>query len=166
MRRTSIILAAGLAVLTLSSCVIAQSINKTGPIERVEPGTGLVYGHVTLPGGAGGVDMAHPRLMFAGNWRAHVYPDGDFVFENVQPGEYALRRMFLHGEYYYFAYQQLRPFEVKPGRATFAGSYEVHFEGAAAVISAVPTPTSAQILRNVSEKASGSGWDAVIRGRP
>ncbi len=166
MRTTVSLAAAGFAAIALSSCVVAQSIHKTGPIEKIEPGTGLVYGHVTMPGGVGGVDMAHPRLIFAGNERAHVYSDGDFVFENVEPGEYALRRFFSQGQYYYFAYQHIRPFEVKPGRVTFAGSYEVHFEGGVAVISAASAPTSSQILRNVFERTSGSGWDAAIRARP
>lgn len=166
MRTTITLATAAFAAIALSSCVVVESINKTGPIERLEPGTGLVYGHVSMPGGVGGVHMAHPRLMFAGNERAHVYPDGDFVFENVEPGEYALRRIFSQGQYYYFAYQQIRRFQVKPGALTFAGSFEVRFEGGMAVISAAPAPTSSQILRSLSERATGSGWDAAIRARP
>lgn len=164
--RKAVVPAAGLVAIALGACVVAQSINRTGPIERIEPGTGLVYGHLTMPGGVGGVHMAHPRLIGAGNERAHVYPDGDFVFENVEPGQWALRRVFSQGQYYSFAYQQLRPFEVKPGRATFAGSFEVRFDGGAAVIAPAPAPSASQILRNLLGRASGSGWEAVLRGAP
>lgn len=105
--------------------------------------------------------------------KGHTYTNGNFFFENLEPGKYFLVGFMSGQEAFYFNYQGLEKEEflekvaidVQPGAVTYLGSYEVtgierNFIRADSFdIKLSETPTRSTILDHLKEAAKGTGWD-------
>lgn len=154
----------------------------TGAIKPVTgPEAAAAYGHITMPAG----DITNVMLYKVGEVykplfnpppRSHVYPNGDYFFENLEPGKYFLLGFMSGQEAFYFNHKGiddpkfLKDFtiDVKPGSVTYLGSFEVtgidrnFLRTDSFDIKRSKTPTKSTILKQLIGVTKGTGWDAVF----
>jgi hypothetical protein len=154
----------------------------TGEIKPVTgPEAAAAYGHITMPVG----DISNVMLYKVGESytplikpspSSHVYPNGDYFFENLEPGKYFLLGFMSGQEAFYFNHQGIDDakfqkeftFDIKPGSVNYLGSFEVmgidrnyqrsvYFD-----IKRSKIPTKSTILKHLIGETKGTGWDAVF----
>jgi hypothetical protein len=162
-----------LAVVVLSACVIARPMNDTGPIrDRTSSGDGMIVGHLVFPGHEiQGVLLYEDGTSYFGTEgrapRAHVFSNGDFVFENLKPVSYRILSFYSGGRTYAVMTRETKDdprhrYEVKPGAITYVGSYVVDEN---LTISRNDHPRFRDILERLLPAATGTYWQRAIRER-
>ena len=143
------------------------------------PKAAAAYGNITLPAGnitsvmlyKVGVVYAPP---FKSPPQSHTYTNGNFFFENLEPGKYLLMGFMAGQEAFYFNYTGIKEeklisevaVDIKPGSVIYLGSYEVtgidrnFFKNDTFDIKRSKTPGKDTILKHLKEAAKGTGWDA------
>jgi hypothetical protein len=160
-----------MGLLLATGCVIAMPRNDTGPIrERSEAGQGMIVGNLRYPGHEiqGVVLYEDGTSVWAMEPRgphAHVFPNGDFVFENLKPVPYRLLCYYSGGTTYALLTRATKDdprfrFEVHPGKVTYVGSY-VTDDGVN--ISRTDRPSLNEILAGVLPRTTGTYWESSIR---
>lgn len=151
-------------------------------VAPIKPATGpdasVAYGNITLP------DKYITNVMlykvgevyappFKSPPKGHSYTNGNFFFENLEPGKYYLVGFMSGRNAFYFNYQGLEDekflnevaIEIKPGTVTYLGSYKVtgiernFIKTDTFDIKPSETPTRSNILMHLKEAAKGTGWD-------
>jgi hypothetical protein len=157
-----------LALSCAMGCVIVQSRNDTGPIrDRTDPRQGMVVGSLKFPGQEiQGVllykDGTSYFAMEPRAPRAHVYANGDFVFENLEPTAYRLLCFYSRGVTYALMTHENKDdprfrFEVRPGEITHVGAFVTSDNGI--VVARVNGPTFREILNGLLPLANGTYWE-------
>ena len=102
------------------------------------PEASAAYGNITMPAG----NITSVLLNRVGDIYApliksppqsHAYTNGNFSFENLEPGKYYLMGFMVDQEAFYFNYQGIDEakflkevaIDIKPGSVVYLGSYEV-----------------------------------------
>lgn len=163
----------GLVAIMLTGCMGAAPIK-----HAAGPDASVAYGNITIPDNyitnvmlyKVGEVYAPP---FKSPPRGHTYTNGNFFFENLEPGKYYLVGFMAGQEAFYFNYQGLEKeeflekvaIEVRPGEVAYLGSYEVTgiernlIKTDTFDIKLSDTPTRSTILTHLKEAAKGTGWD-------
>jgi hypothetical protein len=170
MHRTSSFspLVAVLIPLALTACAVATT-SQPGPVDTAN--RALVYGHIKAPKPVQAVELAKP--MSARRPKARVTENGDFFFENIEPGDYLLMRFMAGGEWYSLLTgdkENNRRFMVqaKPGATHFVGSWRVtgvknnRFSPDEFTIERTDAPPAHAVLQRLRPALAGSGWETRI----
>jgi hypothetical protein len=172
MRSVRRLVAVAVALGCSTGCIIARPRNDTGPIrDRTSASQGMIVGHLRYPGHEiQGVLLYEEGTSYFGMEprapRAHVFPNGDFVFENLKPAAYRILCFYAINTYAVMTHETKddprHRFEVKPGKITYVGSY-VASEGV--YISRTDQPGLEAILGGLLPYAAGTYWERAIRER-
>lgn len=142
------------------------------------PEMAAAYGNITLPeGNITNVMLYKVGEVYAPPFKSppkgHIYTNGNFFFENLQPGKYFLMGFMSGQNAFYFNYRGVEKEEfihevaidIKPGSTTYVGSYEVtgidrnFFKSDTFDIKRSDKPGRNTILAHLKEAAAGTGWD-------
>ena len=143
------------------------------------PAYAVAYGNISLPDDKyiTSVMLYKVGEIYAPPFKSppagHTYTNGNFFFENLEPGKYFLMGFMSGQEAFYFNYRGIDPKEfmnnaaidVKPGSVTYLGSYQVtgitrnFLKSDTFDIKPSKTPDKATILTYLKEVATGTGWD-------
>ena len=149
------------------------------PIRAVSgPESAAAYGNIALPEGVINNVMLYKvgevyAPPFKSPPKSHTYTNGNFFFENLEPGQYYLVGFMSNQEVFYFNYRGINEEEfinevaidIKPGSVTYLGSYKVtgidrHFIRSDTFdIKRSKKPSRKTILTHLKEAAAGTGWD-------
>jgi len=168
-------------LITIKIAFIALLLSGCGaaPIRPVMgPEYSVAYGNISLP------DHYITNVMlykvgevyappFKSPPQAHTYMNGNFFFENLEPGRYYLMGFMSGQEAFYFNYRGIGQEEfinkvaidIKPGSAAYVGSYRVtgidrnFFKSDTFDIKRSKKPNRKTILAHLEEAAKGTGWD-------
>lgn len=167
---------------TIFTAILVMLITGCGT-EAIRPVSGpeaaAAYGHITIPAG----NITNVMLYKVGETyvlplkpppRSHAYPNGDYFFENLEPGKYYLLGFMLGQETFYFNHQGIKgtkplkdlTIDINPGSAAYLGSFEVmgidrnFIRSDSFEVKRSKTPTKSTILKHLIEVTKGTGWDA------
>lgn len=162
----------GMVMVTLLGCSAAP----IRPVANEE--VGAAYGNITLPeGNITNVMLYKVGVIYAAPFKSppkgHTYTNGNFFFENLEPGKYFLMGFMSGQNAFYFNYRGIEKEEfinkvavdVKPGSVTYFGSFKVtgiednFFSADTFDIKRSKKPSKATILSQLKEAAAGTGWD-------
>ena len=169
-------------LLILPIMLMACSTALPPPLEMEDSSYGMIFGNVQS-----GVMITEVKLHeygkvylppFRSPPKVHVYPNGDFIAENLKPGKYYLSG-FLSADFKTFnlASLNLKPFQrvfrVKPASLLFAGSYQLSgplvFDNKARgdefFIQKVRLPGERDILRRIYDITEGTSWQRRVDKR-
>ena len=143
------------------------------------PDAAVAYGNITMPvGNITSVMLNKVGEIYAPPFKSppqgHAYTNGNFLFENLEPGKYILLGFMSGQEAFYFNYQGVDEakllkevaIDIKPGSVVYLGSYVVtgidrnFFKTDTFDIKRSKTPTKNTILKHLIEASKGTGWDA------
>ena len=171
-----IIQAAAIVLLTaiLAGCFGAAPIK---PVSK--PEAAAAFGNISLPN-----NMYITNVMlykvgevyappFKSPPHSHTYTNGNFFFENLEPGKYFLVGFMSGQDAFYFNYRGIEEEEfikevavdIKPGATVYLGSYLVTgiernlLKSDTFEIKRSNTPDKKTILKHLQEAAKGTGWD-------
>lgn len=146
----------------------------------------FAFGNITLPDDAGvinGVMLYELGEIYAPPFksppRSHTYTNGNFMFENLKPGQYFIAGFISGRDQYFFNYSGLSKEEiyekvainVKPNALTYIGSYKVtgidrnFIKSDTFDIEQVADPSEKEILDHLHKATEGTGWDQKIAQR-
>lgn len=142
------------------------------------PDASVAYGNITLPNkNITNVMLYKVGEVYAPPFKSppkgHTYTNGNFFFENLEPGKYYLVGFMSGRDAFYFNYQGLEKEEfinkvaidIRPGAVTYLGSYKVtgiernFIKSDTFDIKPSETPTRSNILDHLRKAAKGTGWD-------
>jgi hypothetical protein len=173
MKRVAVTIGTFLLAVVLVGCMGAA------PIKPVSgPDASVAYGNISLPN----KHITNVMLYKVGEIyappfksppRGHTYTNGNFFFENLEPGQYYLMGFMSGQDAFYFNYQGIQKEEfikkvaidIKPGEVTYLGSFKVTgiernlIKSDTFDIKPSETPTRNSILLQLKEAAKGTGWD-------
>lgn len=144
-------------------------------------GMGAAYGNIKLPAGI----ITNVLLYKVGERYApplksppqgRTYPNGNFFFENLEPGNYFLMGFVSGEDVFYFNYRGVKDrefmeqvgVEVKPGGMAYFGSFEVTGINPDFTLSdsfdikRSAAPSHDTILTQLKDAVAGTGWDLRI----
>jgi len=150
------------------------------PIKPVAgPAYSAAYGNITLP-----EEKVITRVIlykvgevyappFKSPPQSHTYMNGNFFFENLEPGKYYLASFMSGNDAFYFNYRGLKDEEflkevavdIQPGTVTYLGSYKVtgiknnFIKSDTFDIKRTKIPEKTTILKHLKEASKGTGWD-------
>jgi hypothetical protein len=170
------------SIIMLSFTAILATFVKVCSAEQIDPvsssDAAMAYGNISLSegnitnvilfrvgeGGAPPIDVPN---------QSHVYDNGDYFFENLEPGTYFIMGFTAGNKKFNFNYRGTEEakfingdaVEVKRGSVTYLGSYNVKgidqdsqnsepFE-----IARNKTAVKILILKHLKAEAQGTGWD-------
>ena len=168
-------------VMTVVTILMA-GCSGVGPVRpAANSQAAAAYGNITLPQGSithvmlykVGVVYAPP---FKSPPKGHTYTNGNFFFENLEPGKYFLVGFMSGQNAFYFNYSGIEKdtfirevaVDIKPGSITNMGSYKVtgidhnFIKTNTFDIERSDTPSKNTVLTNLKEATAGTGWDQRI----
>ncbi len=165
-----------LIVLASSGCA-----TKPAPPKDIESSEkGMIFGHIHIPGR----EVTEIELREFGKFylppfvkppRVMVFRNGNFMAENLEPGNYYISRFVSNKLYYTLvkdnrsAYQRI--IRVEPGSLKYVGSFEISdvtpgiFVKGDFTFRSVRHPTERSILKHMFEVTAGTGWQARVERR-
>ena len=160
--------------LLLSSLLIAACATgaaRPGPVDTET--RAMIYGHIDGPKTVQAVELA--KMMSPRRPKAFVNEHGDFVFHDVEPGDYGLLRFGADGQWYYLLTgdkENNKRFVVKatPGGVHYVGSWRVtgekdnRFTPDEFSIERVETPSRQTVLERLRPVLAGTGWERKVGG--
>jgi hypothetical protein len=169
-------LLASLTIMVLAGCGSA-------PIQPVsDPSAAIAYGNITLPeGNITSVLLNKVGVIYAPPFKSppegHVYTNGNFFFENLEPGKYFIVGFMAGQNAFYFNYYGMKEdefmkkmaIEVKPGSTVYLGSYKVSgithnfIQTDTFNIEPSKTPSRSTILKHLIDATKGTGWDERLK---
>lgn len=165
-----------LVALIVSGCAIKPK----PPFEIESPEKGLIYGNIRIPGH----EVTEIELREFGKFymppfivppRVMIFRNGNFLAENIQPGNYYISRFVSKKLFYTLvkdsrsAYQWI--INVEPGSAKYIGSFEITdvtpgiFVKGDFNIRSVRNPSERKVLKHMFEVTQGTGWQGRIDRR-
>lgn len=176
--RNSRVLLLGVAILglVLGGC----AAKPTPPYEIESPELGMIFGNIHIPGR----EVTEIELREYDKFylppiitppRVMIFRNGNFVAENLKPGDYYISR-FASGKLYYTlvkdtrsAYQNI--IRVEPGSVNFVGSFKITdvepgvFTKGKFNYKQVRFPSERNLLKHMYQVTQGTGWQARIEQR-
>ena len=165
-----------IAVLLMGGC----AAKPTPPYEIISPEMGLVYGNVRIPGH----EVTEIELREFGKFylppfivppRVMVFRNGNFVAENLTPGNYYISRFVSKKLLYTLVKDERSAYQwiinVEPGSIEYVGSFEITnihpglFTKGNFNIRTVRNPSERKILKHMYDVTRGTGWQARIDRR-
>ena len=170
-------IAANISIIVLAT--LLAGCMGVAPIKQVSgPDASAAYGNISIPNQyitnvmlyKVGEIYAPP---FKSPPRSHTYQNGNFFFENLEPGQYYLVGFMSGRDAFYFNYKGIDKekfikevaIDIKPGAVTYLGSFKVtgiernFVKSDTFDIKPSETPTRSKILLHLQEAAKGTGWD-------
>jgi len=168
--RTPAFAAAVLVVATACATAAATS-SRPSPVDTGR--RALVYGHIDAPKRVQTVELAKvgsPRRP-----RGRVFDNGDFVFDDLAPGNYLVLRFLAGGEWYDLRSSSKESnlrflVQTAPGGMHYAGSWRVTGEERHAFtpghfsIERTDVPSRQSLLQRLRPALEGSGWERKAGG--
>lgn len=168
-----------LIALLLAGCFGAAPIRPA-----LGPEYAVAYGNISLPENKYITNVMLYKVgevyapPFKSPPQSHTYANGNFFFENLEPGKYFLMGFMSGQEAFYFNYRGINQKEfvnkvaidVKPGSVTYVGSYRVtgidrnFLKSDTFAIKRSKSPNRATILAHLQQAAEGTGWDQRFAG--
>ena len=171
--RFGIIVTALMLLLSLSGCAVKPK----PPFEIASPEMGMIYGNIHIAGH----EVTEVELREFGRLyippfvvppRVMIFRNGNFIAENIPPGDYYISR-FVSKKLIYplvidgtSAYQKI--IHVEPGSSVYVGAYEISditpgiFVKGKFNIRTVRHPTERKVLKHMFEITEGTGWQSRI----
>lgn len=174
--RYGMIIVALAMVLNLSGCAIKPS----PPFEIKSPEKGMIYGNIYIPGH----EVTEIELREFGRFylppfavppRVMIFRNGNFMAENLTPGNYYISRFISKKLFYTLvkdnrsAYQSI--INVEPGAVKYVGAFKITdvtpgvFEQGDFNIRTVRHPSERKVLKHMFEITQGTGWQSRIQRR-
>ncbi|MDH5396166.1 MAG: hypothetical protein OEW97_07805 [Gammaproteobacteria bacterium] len=165
-----------LAALTLSGCAIKPK----PPFEITSPENGMLYGNVHIPGHeVTEIELREYGKLYIPPFivppRVMIFRNGDFIAENLKPGNYYISRFVSKKLFYTLvkdsksAYQWV--VKIEPGSIKYMGSFEITdvtpglFVKGDFSIREVRHPSERKVLKHIYEVTEGTGWQARVDHR-
>lgn len=165
-----------IALLLLSGCAASPK----PPYEMKSPQMGMIYGNIHIDGHeVTEVELREYDKLYIPPFitppRVMVFRNGDFVAENLRPGNYYIARFVSKKLFYTLvkdtrsAYQRI--VTVEPGSVNYIGSFEItdvtpgFYRVGDFNISTVRHPSERKILKHMYEITEGTSWQDRIRRR-
>lgn len=156
-----------LSSLLLGAC--AGGTARPGPVDTET--RAMIYGHIDGPKTVQAVELA--KMMSPRRPKAFVNERGDFVFHDVEPGEYGLFRFGAEGQWYHLLTgdkENNKRFIVKatPGGVHYVGSWRVtgekdnRFTPDEFSIERVEAPSRQTVLERLRPLLTGTGWERKV----
>ena len=163
-------------VLNLSAC----ALKPRPPFEIKSPEKGMIYGHIYIPGH----EVTEIELREYGRFylppfsitpRVMIYRNGNFMAENLSPGNYYISRFVSKKLLYTLvkdgrsAYQSI--INVEPGTVKYVGAYKITdvvpgvFVQGDFNMRKVRHPSERKVLKHMFEITQGTGWQTRIQRR-
>ena len=163
-------------LLNLSGCATKPK----PPFEIISPEKGLIYGNIHIPGH----EVTEIELREFGKFylppfkkppRVMIFRNGNFVAENLDPGNYYISRFVSKKLFYSLvkdgrsAYQWI--INVEPGSVKYVGAYKITdvtpgvFVKGDFHISSVRHPSERKVLKHMFQITQGTGWQSRIQRR-
>lgn len=164
-------------VFLLSCSINGASISPPKDIESKE--SGMIFGHIKAPERVTEVVIRRYGKIYIRPFnrppRVLVYKNGDFMAENLEPGDYVLAAVVTAGDRYNLiqskndAYQDI--FTVPPGGIKYIGSYRLFefrpedgrrekFE-----VIRLRKPDEREVVKNLYHKSKNTGWQTLFNKR-
>lgn len=168
------------STLLLSVLINGCAIKPKPPFEISSPEMGMVYGNVHIPGH----EVTEIEVREYGKFylppfiippRVMIFRNGNFIAENLPPGNYYISRFVSKKLLYTLvkdsrsAYQWI--FNVEPGSVKYVGSFEItdvqpgFFVKGDFKIRSVRHPSERKVLKHIFEVTQGTGWQTRIDRR-
>ena len=163
-------------ILNLSGCAVKPK----PPFEIVSPEMGMVYGNIHIAGH----EVTEVELREFGRLyippfvvppRVMIFRNGDFIAENIPPGDYYISR-FVSKKLIYplvidgtSSYQNI--IRVEPGSAVYVGAYQVTdiipgiFVKGKFNLRLARHPSERKVLKHMFEITQGTAWQSRIGRR-
>ena len=167
-------------IITITLALGGCATKPKPPFEISSPEKGMVYGNVHIPGH----EVTEIELREFGKFYlppfinpppVMIFRNGNFVAENLSPGNYYISR-FVSKKLLYplvkdsrSAYQWV--FNVEPGAVKYVGSFQVTnvkpglFAKGDFRIRSVRHPSERKVLKHLFHVTQGTGWQARIDRR-
>ena len=163
-------------LLNLSGCATKPK----PPFEIISPEKGMIYGNVHIPGHeVTEIELREFGKLYLPTFveppRVMVFRNGNFVAENLDPGDYYISRFVSKKLFYSLvkdgqsAYQWI--IHVPPGSVAYFGAFEITdvtpgiFVKGEFNIRSVRHPSERRVLKHMFEITQGTGWQARIQRR-
>jgi hypothetical protein len=163
-------------ILLLTACGIQ-------PVRTIAGNEGsMAFGNISTPEGTvARVIIYNLDAVYKPPYRnpplAHIFSNGDFMFENLRPGRYLVAGFITSNQSSYnFNYdgkskQELQQFaiEIKSGDVAYLGSYKISLlpdqlpSDKSFDITKVTQPSQHEILHHLKSVTDGTGWDEKIK---
>lgn len=163
-------------LLNISGC----AVKPRPPFEVSSPEMGIIYGNIHIAGHeVTEVELREFGRLYVPPFvvppRVMIFRNGDFVAENIPPGDYYISR-FVSKKLIYplvkdgtSAYQWI--IHVEPGATTFVGAYEITdvdpgiFVKGNFNIRTVRHPSERKVLKHMYKITQGTRWQSRIDRR-
>ena len=167
-----------LTVLTLS--ISGCATKPKPPFEMKSSENAMIYGNIHIAGHeVTEVELREYGTLYIPPFRkpprVMIFRNGNFVAENLKPGNYYISR-FISKKLEYnlvkdarFSYQWV--FNVEPGALKYVGAYEITdvepgiFQKGKFNVKSVRHPTERKVLKHIYEITEGTGWQARVDRR-
>jgi hypothetical protein len=165
-----------LLIVNVSGCATKPK----PPFEISSPEKGMIYGNIRIAGH----EVTEIELREFGKFylppfvtppRVMIFRNGNFIAENLTPGNYYISRFVSKKLFYTLvkdersAYQWI--FNVEPGSAKYVGAFEITdvtpglFVRGSFNIREVRHPSERKVLKHIYQATQGTGWQARIKRR-
>jgi len=165
-----------LLALNLAGC----ATKPRPPFERISPEKGMIYGNIRIPGHeVTEIEMRQYGKFYIPPFisppRVMIYRNGNFVVENLDPGNYYISRFIAKKLIFPLvkdsqsAYQKV--FNVQPGELKYLGSFIVtnvkpgFYTQGDFHIRLARHPSERRVLKHMFDVTEGTGWQALIDRR-
>ncbi len=163
-------------LLSLAGC----ATKPTPPLEVISPEKGMIFGHIRIDGReVTGMELREYGKFYLPPFikppRVMVFRNGNFLAENLEPGNYYISRFISNKLYYTLvkdnrsAYQHI--IRVEPGSLKFVGSFRISdvtpgiFVKGDFNFRTVRHPSERSILKQLFDVTAGTGWQARVERR-
>jgi len=169
-----------IVMLAMLFSVVGCALKPKPPFEVESPEKAMIFGHITIAGH----EVTEIELREFGRFymppfvvppRVMIFRNGNFVAENLKPGNYYISRFVSKNLNYTLvngggrsAYQWI--INVEPGALKYVGAYEISdvtpgiFVKGDFNIRPVRQPSEREVLKHMFEITQGTGWqDRVDR---
>ncbi len=163
-------------LLNLGGCAIKPK----PPFEIISPEKGMIYGNIHIPGH----EVTEIELREFGRFylppfikppRVMVFRNGNFLAENLEPGNYYISR-FVSKKLFYTLVKDARSayqwtVNVEPGAVKYVGAFEITdvtpgiFIKGDFNIKIVRHPSERKVLKHMFQITQGTGWQTRIERR-
>ena len=170
------IVTALILLVNLGGCAVKPK----PPFEIKSPEMGMIYGNIHIAGHeVTEIELREfGRLYippFSSPPRVMIFRNGNFIAENIPPGNYYISR-FISKKLIYplvidgrSSYQNI--IQVKPGSAVYVGAYEITdvtpgiFVKGKFNLRIVRHPTERKVLKHMFDVTEGTAWQSRIKRR-
>lgn len=169
-----------IVVLLLSLYLVGCATKPKPPFEISSADKGMIFGNVHIPGH----EVTEIELREYGKFylppfivppRVMIFRNGNFMAENLKPGNYYISRFVSKKLFYSLVKDERSAYQwiinVEPGSAKYVGAFEITdvipgvFVKGDFKIRSVRHPSERKVLKHMFEVTQGTGWQNRIQRR-